>query len=147
MQSENDRATRRTDTVIGVLLLLLLTCMLYPAVRALSSVEGVPAGGVVSTPVAHLRDLAENDWTTVLYNGRRYLLITLGGQVTLLSGTCPNCSAPVQWDHRRQLAYCDGGNSYFDADGHVLSGLSDTPLARMGIAVSGDRVYLLGGGR
>ncbi len=141
MASSASHAYRGTDYLLGILILLLTGLLLFWTGRFLQPARLPPASPGSYHFIAQLDDVASGTALTFELEGRKWLLIRTGGNVTAVSGYCTYRGSRIRWDRRNQVFLCEGHGSTFGPRGNIIHGLATSPLETLRIRTVDDRIY------
>jgi nitrite reductase/ring-hydroxylating ferredoxin subunit len=110
-----------------------------PALALAACAPAPPVPRPVEVPLANLPEGVR----VVVRRGEEPVeLLRSGAAVRALSLWCPHLGCEVRWDAASERYVCPCHAGIFDAEGRVIQGLPAAPLARVTVAVDGQRVIL-----
>ena len=141
MPSTASQSYRGTDYLLGILVLLFASLLLFWTARFLQPVRLPPVSPGSYHYIAHVNDIAQDTAFSFELEGRPWLLVSTAGDITAVSGYCPFRGSRVQWDPANSVFICDGHGCTFGHRGHLINGLATSPLESLRIKIVDDRIY------
>jgi nitrite reductase/ring-hydroxylating ferredoxin subunit len=137
------RSTYRwTDYLLGIFILIAAGTVIFTITRYLQPRHTPPVFSGTLLPVAHIREIPDNQALTVEYAGKPWILLQGRQGITALSGICTFRGSELSWDEERAILVCSGHGCTFDRYGNVLRGLATAPLEELQVRLVDERIYV-----
>ncbi len=142
MSSPTRPAYRWTDYLLGILILIAIGTVIYPASKYLQPRHTPPVFSGTLLPVAHIGEIPDNQGLVIEYAGKPWILLRTEHGITALAGICTYRGSELAWDNERSLLVCSGHGCTFDQYGNVLRGLATAPLETLQVRAMEERIYV-----
>jgi len=145
MDALEDGSTRRRwlTYLLGTSLGASAISFLYPVLKYLvPPATSEPSLSEIELDVK-ASDIPANSGRIVPFAGKPVVLFrTAAGELKALTATCTHLACTVQYRPDRSDIWCACHNGIYDANGTNVSGPPPRPLARLDVAVRGDKVVI-----
>jgi len=134
-------AHRGTDYLLGILILLLASLILFWTGRFLQPVRLPPASPGSYHLIASQDNVAPGTAFAFELEGRPWLLVRTDDNLTAVSGYCTYRGSSIKWDLHNQVFLCEGHGCTFGHRGKIIHGLATSPLETLRIRTIGQSIY------